>query len=309
MQRALVKYWGVGALLALFGCPRPFVLWYQEDAEMGRPSFGLSKHRGDSTLVDVHSFIVQECYRPETDSDRVHWAIERIARGGSSKLNGLVYGVVPPGFRETHPAAALAPSSCFIARARQSPDEWGESVYLLTTTTGQVTAARGDGIGHLAPPNALAREAPLDTRQTVVAVPLAAVRPAVIEVLNAWGFRAAAPAASVGLIESGVTLLDHTWHGRQIDEWVDCGMWPEGWNRVLLPISSDENAEIGWGRLRGQVAVTVDSTDNGSAITVNSRVILDPPYYQQGDRESLDCFFTDDFMRSFLAQISAATAH
>jgi hypothetical protein len=86
-------------------------------------------------------------------------------------------------------------------------------------------------------------------------------------------------------------------------------MWPEGWNRVLLPISSDENAEIGWGRLRGQVAVTVDSTDNGSAITVNSRVILDPPYYQQGDRESLDCFFTDDFMRSFLAQISAATAH
>ncbi len=96
--------------------------------------------------------------------------------------------------------------------------------------------------------------------------------------------------------------MPSSWGGERIDRRVDCGLYPEEDNRVLLPIAVVPDS--GYGRLRVTVRADIRPVDSGTEVALESEAVLDPPYFERGDRASMACTLTS----SFVARLQRAIA-
>lgn len=311
-------------LIFLLGCPRGDEIWFEGDLGQGRPAFGLSKWVGGTKPIKVHTFWVQECWLPDSVDSGVVWRFRRSPKTGNTgpspfgspsmavvgaqsnsstgKLRRVVYGEVPHGYEGIVSASPLKPQTCYVARASQSSEDDRLGVFFRTLANGTAVETNGFVLDSLWPSRSKPVQVPATTAQQLVPARSDDVMSAIERVLEAHGLRIDNSTRTMRSIRTLPTAVSFEWGGEPIDRRVDCGVDPDGWSRVLLPISVAP--DTGYGRLRVRVRVNLEPVGSGTSVKMASEAVLDAPYFERGDRQSIECTLTTDFVAQLQREIA-----
>ncbi len=120
-------------MVLLIGCPKPLAVWVPPDSTRSHLVFRIGNHVGSNKVRQFTTFLVRECTTEDTP-DNALWLLYLDDFERRSYPTSIVYGLVPPGYRERAPARTLG-TGCHIASAD------GASAKFTIGRDGQVSGA------------------------------------------------------------------------------------------------------------------------------------------------------------------------